>query len=56
MADAMNRPTTVEEAFQRGLEAHHEGMNPFRNMGVEHYKLNNAWMDGFQSREVESED
>ncbi len=53
MADAMNRPETVDESFNRGRESHHEGMNPFRNMGVDSYELNNAWMDGFESRDIE---
>lgn len=51
MATAMNRPETVEESFERGSQSHHEGMNPFRNTGIEDYELHNAWVDGFNSRE-----
>lgn len=50
--DTLNaRPKTEAEAYEHGKNSHVEGMNPFRNMGVEVYKLNNAWYDGFESRD-----
>lgn len=51
MAYEANRPETVEEAFNRGKEAHQEGMNPFRNTSMDDWELNNAWLDGFESRD-----
>lgn len=44
------RPKTKEEAYEHGKKSHVEGLNPFRNMGVEVSELNNAWYDGFESR------
>lgn len=49
--EILNRkPKTLEEAYENGKNSHTEGQNPFRNMSVEFYKLNNAWYDGFESR------
>ena len=44
------RPKTEKEAYEHGKKSHVEGLNPFRNMGVDSYKLNNAWYEGFNSR------
>jgi hypothetical protein len=46
-----SKPTTVEEAYTHGKQSHIEGLNPFRNMGVEAHLLNNAWYNGFESRQ-----
>ncbi len=42
------KPKTEKEAYENGLRCHTESQNPFRNMGVEYYKLNNEWYKGFE--------
>lgn len=48
-----NRPQSTKEAFEHGKNAHCEGMNPFRNTGVEDHELYNAWVKGFEQRQSE---
>lgn len=50
-----NRPQSTKEAFEHGKNAHCEGMNPFRNTGVEDYELYNAWMKGFEENRAAQE-